>query len=146
MLLLLIFVSSFITFSLPYILVLSFPLPSSFLPSSFSYLILRSFFSFINRTCKPFNYTSTTNFAIRMNPLVKKEHSQHRHRENMQSRYLVSLIAVSSDTYKFFGDIGILDSAYCASPSSSRRTAHTTSPYYKSPSSAHHRSKRIEVP
>ena len=99
---LLIFGSSFITFSLPYILVLSFPLPSSFLPSSFSYLILRSFFSFINRTCKPFNYTSTTNFAIRMNPLVKKEHSQHRHRENTQSRYLVSLIAVSSDTYKFF--------------------------------------------
>ena len=32
-----------------------------------------------------------------MNPLVKKEHSQDRHRENTQSSYLVSHIAVLPD-------------------------------------------------
>ena len=76
----------------------TFSSPSLFLLLSFSYLIHRFFFSFINRPCKRFNYTtSVTNFFVCENLFIKKEHSQRRHRENTQSRYLVSLIAVSSD-------------------------------------------------
>ena len=71
--------------------------PSLFLSLSFSYLIHRSFFSFINRACKRFNYTLVTDFFVRVNQFIKKEHNQRRLRENTQFRYLVSLIAVSPD-------------------------------------------------
>ena len=63
-------------------------------------------FSFINRPCKRFNYTSVTDFFVRVNQFIKKEHSQRRLRENTQFRYLVSLIAVSPDIYKLLETLG----------------------------------------